>query len=408
MTETADRPALLVVATHPIQYQAPLFRALAASGAVDLTVGFLDIPDAARQGVGFGIAFAWDVPVTEGYRWVRLDAAVADGAEASRWLGRRWRHPVRDLQALAPDAVLVMGWNQLGLLQGWLAAKWCRVPLIVRGESNAKRARAGWKRALHRLLLSVPDRFIAIGASNREFYRQSGIDEPLINVAPYFVDNDFFATRAAAVDQAARRAAWGIADDDVCVLFAGKFEAKKRPFDLLSAVAALHADVRDRIVVLMVGAGPLEVSLRAQAEAAGLRVSWAGFLNQSEIPAAYAVADVLVLPSDHGETWGLVVNEAMACGVPAIVSDQVGCADDLVRPGETGLVFPMGDVAALAKAIELLATNPERRRAMGEAARAVVTGEYTIERSVEAIIGTVYALVGRPRSMADPGSTPRP
>jgi glycosyltransferase involved in cell wall biosynthesis len=405
MTDQGHRPSLLVVATHPIQYQAPLFRALADSGAVDLTVGFLDLPDADRQGVGFGVNFSWDVPLTEGYRWVRLDAAVAEGHAASDFPGRRWRHPVRGLKGLAPDAVLVMGWNQLGLLQGWFAAKWCGVPLIVRGESNAKRARAGWKRALHRLLLSIPDRFVAIGASNREFYRQVGIADSAIDVAPYFVDNAFFATRAAAVDRADQRAAWGIAESDVCLLFAGKFEAKKRPFDLLAAVAALPADVRSRIVVLMVGAGPLEASLRAQAEAAGLRVAWAGFLNQSEIPAAYAVADVLVLPSDHGETWGLVVNEAMACGVPAIVSDQVGCADDLVRPGETGLVFPMGDVAALAKAIVALATNPERRRAMGEAARAVVTREYTIERSVEAIVGAVSTLVGQPRPLFDDGET---
>ena len=83
-----------------------------------------------------------------------------------------------------------------------------------------------------------------------------------------------------------------------------------------------------------------------------LPVSFAGFLNQGEIPAAYAACDALVLPSDYGETWGLVVNEAMACGVPAVVSDAVGCGPDLVEEGQTGMIFPLGDIPALARAIE--------------------------------------------------------
>ena len=83
--------------------------------------------------------------------------------------------------------------------------------------------------------------------------------------------------------------------------------------------------------------------------------SFAGFLNQSELPAAYTAADVLVLPSDGGETWGLVVNEAMACGLPAIVSDAVGCAPDLIEEGKTGFTHPMGDSAALAQCLMRLA-----------------------------------------------------
>jgi glycosyltransferase involved in cell wall biosynthesis len=389
-------PRLLVVATHPIQYHAPLFRALAASGRVDLVVGFLDLPDAARQGAGFGVDFAWDVPLTDGYRWVRLSAAVVQGPRASRFPGRRWRRPLRDLTVLAPDVVMVMGWNQLGLVQAWLAAKWRGLPLIVRGESNAKRLRVRWKRSLHRILLSLPDRYIAIGRSNRRFYLESGVADGAIADAPYFVDNAFFASRAMALDRTAQRAAWGIRADDVCVLFAGKFEDKKRPCDLLAAVAGLPEHVRARIAILMVGAGQQADRLRSMAQAHGLRAVWAGFLNQTEMPAAYAAADLLVLPSDHGETWGLVVNEAMACGVPAVVADQVGCADDLVRDGETGLVFPTADVAALGAAIARLVTDPELRRALGDAARRVVTNDYTVQCSVDAVVATVDALMRGP------------
>jgi glycosyltransferase involved in cell wall biosynthesis len=373
-----------VIATHPIQYQAPLFRALAASDRLRLTVAFLDIPDASRQGVGFGTAFNWDVPLTNGYLWVRLDSIVAGGSRSNGFLGRRARSMVSQLQALAPDALLVMGWNQFGLLQAWFAAKWLGVPLLVRGDSNAKRRRPAWKRWFHRALLGLPDEFLAVGASNARFYLESGVPPVRIHEAPHFVDNAFFALRAKAVNRPVQRRFWGIGEEDTCVLFAGKLEATKRPFDLLKAVTLLPPGLRARITVLMVGAGPLDHSLRNQADAAGLRVIWAGFLNQTEIPAAYGVADVLVLPSYH-ETWGLVVNEAMACGVPAIVSSQVGCAEDLVRQGETGLVFPMGDVSSLADAIAILATNRDLRVAMGEAARLLVNQNFTIERCQQAI-----------------------
>ncbi|MCB1609826.1 MAG: glycosyltransferase family 4 protein [Xanthomonadales bacterium] len=396
MKHDSPIPSLLVIATHPIQYQAPLFRALAASG-ICLTVGFLDLPDPSRQGVGFAVGFSWDVPLTEGFSWVKLDGIVADGAMANTFGGRRWRRPIVEVRKHSPDAVMVMGWNQLGLLQAWLAAKWCGIPLIVRGDSNAKRGRPRWKRWLHRLLLSLPLRYVAVGASNTKFYLDSGVPTNAIALAPHFVDNTFFSSRAASCNRASERAKRGASPEDFCILFAGKFESKKRPADLLAAVASLPVEARARIHILMVGAGPLEADLRLQAEAVGLRVSWAGFLNQTEIPAAYAAADVLVLPSDNGETWGLVVNEAMACGVPAIVSDQVGCADDLVRHGQTGLVFPMGDIPALGSAISEMASTPERRRAMGEAARSLVTSEYTIERSVEAIVDAVYQVTGRQR-----------
>jgi glycosyltransferase involved in cell wall biosynthesis len=357
-----------------------------------VTVAFLDMPDASSQGVGFGAAFQWDVPLTEGYEWIRWEAAVGAGVRSNAFMGRRAVGLVRQLKQLSPDAVLVMGWNQLGLLQGWYAAKRLGLPLLVRGDSNAKRERPAWKRWIHRWLLAMPDYFLSVGASNSRFYQDSGVSAARIGDAPHCVDNEFFASRGAAVDRAAQRATWGIGNEDVCVLFAGKFEVKKRPFDLLAAAAALPPALRDRSVVLMVGSGPLEPALRAQARSAKLRVAWAGFLNQTEIPLAFVSADILVLPSDHGETWGLVVNEAMACGVPAIVSDQVGCAGDLVRPGETGLVFPMGDVGALADMIAGLAANRESRQAMGDEARALVTREYTIERcqrEIEAVMSRI-------------------
>lgn len=156
--------------------------------------------------------------------------------------------------------------------------------------------------------------------------------------SPHFVDNAYFGERAAALRprRDALRQDWAVPREAFCFLFAGKLQPKKRPLDLLEALRQLVKEPLPHPVhLLIVGTGPLEEACRALASQHGLPVSFAGFVNQSGMPSAYAVADALVLPSDHGETWGLVVNEAMACGLPAIVSDQVGCAEDLVFEGRT-------------------------------------------------------------------------
>jgi glycosyltransferase involved in cell wall biosynthesis len=393
---------LLIAATHPVQYHAPLFRALAKRADLDLTVGFLDLPDAARQGVGFGQAFTWDIPLLDGYHWVQLDARVQPGERSQRFAGRSLINARGQLRQLAPDVVLVMGWNQLGLLQAWLAARLQGIPLIVRGESNARRRRPAYKRWLHRLLLGVPNGYVAIGKSNRDFYLTSGVPADHIVDGPYFVDNADLAARAGVVDRGAVRAGYGIDPRACCVLFAGKFEPKKRPGDLIAAVAALKESAGVPVHLLMVGSGELEQALRAQADACGIPVSWAGFLNQSAMPRAYRAADVLVLPSDHGETWGLVCNEAAACAVPAIVGDQVGCADDLVVDGSTGWVFPTGDVRALARCIAEAASAPAMRADRGRQAKARVFADYTVERSADAVAEVVASMLGKPHPNASP------
>ncbi len=124
----------------------------------------------------------------------------------------------------------------------------------------------------------------------------------------------------------------------------------------------------------------------------------AGFQNQTELPAWYAAADVLVLPSDGGETWGLVVNEALACGTPAVVSDAVGCAPDLALdrdPGRTGAVFAVGDPAALADAVERL--QPHLGTDALLASIAAVSSAHAPEAAAAAALRAVEALtVGRP------------
>jgi glycosyltransferase involved in cell wall biosynthesis len=383
---------LAIFATHPIQYQVPWFQALAARRDVDLKVYYALVPDARQQGIGFGVPFQWDIPLLEGYAWERLDNA-RDLPDLGRFFGSSTPGVGRRLREQAPDAAIVTGWNAWPLLQALRACRAARVPVIVRGESNALRRRRLWVRAIHRMFLTRFDAFLAIGSANRRFYLDNGVPADKIFVAPYFVDNERFARSADAIraQRARLRGEWGIAADALCVLFAGKLQPKKRPLDVVRAIAS-GPELRGKAHLLVAGTGELLDGVRATAAELGVHASFAGFLNQTQMPRAYVAADVLVLPSDHGETWGLVVNEAMACGVPAIVSDRVGCAEDLVEDGVTGRVVPFGDVGALAAALRAFRGDPQARARMGAAARAHVAG-YSIQQAVYGTIAAVRSVL---------------
>ena len=153
--------------------------------------------------------------------------------------------------------------------------------------------------------------------------------------------------------------------------------------------------IESHIASLTIGTGELMRQAKALAKRDRLPVTFGGFLNQTEMPQAYAASDCLVLPSDAGETWGLVVNEAMACGMPAIVSDQVGCGPDLVLEGRTGAVFPLGDMDALAQKIADFASDPDRLKVMGKEAQRSVMTYYSVDRAVEGTLAATQAAVQR-------------
>lgn len=324
----------------------------------------------------------------EGYPWLELENAREKPA-LGRFFGsstpgihRIWR---RD----RPDAVILTGWNALPLLQALWACERLHIPRIVRGESNAMRDRPPWVKVLHRALLSRYDAALAIGKSNRNFYTANGVSEAAIFSTPYFVDNARFgaATLELMPERTRLRERWDIPERSVCFLFAGKLEPKKRILDLIAAMMRIDA-AENPVHLLVAGAGAQFDEARALAIRGQLPVTFAGFLNQSEISQAYVATDCLVLPSDYGETWGLVVNEAMACGLPAVVSDRVGCGPDLVENGVTGVVFPFGDIKALTGVLTSLAANPMRLRKMGELAKERIAA-YSVQGAVE---GTLHAV----------------
>jgi len=380
---------LVVVATHPVQYQAPFFRALAASPGIDLRVLYAVLPSPQEQGVGFERAFEWDVPLLDGYPWSVVEGVQRrTGSVGFRDLAAPALRT--QLAALKPGCVLVTGWQSRILIQAARASNSLRVPALVRGESNDLRRRPLWVRLAHRWYFRRFAAFLAIGRANRRLYAAAGVPEDRIFDVPYAVDNERFCRTAADLRprRTELRRAWSVDGGTFCALFAGKLQSKKRPLDLLEALEIArraHGDLR----LLVVGSGELEDELRSRARDRRLPVTFAGFLNQSEISSAYVAADALVLPSDTGETWGLVVNEAMVSGLPAIVSDAVGCREDLITDGGTGFSFPVGNVAALSACITTLARDPIRAAAMGEAARRRILGSYSMGK---AVAGTLAAL----------------
>ena len=175
-----------------------------------------------------------------------------------------------------------------------------------------------------------------MGVRSRAYLLALGAAEPVVFNSPHAVDNIFFAQaarRRTRESRAAARASFGLRPDSFVVLFAGKLVAKKRPLDAIRAIAQVEGSE-----LLVAGSGPLEAACRDESSRRGAAVRFAGFLNQQQLLNAYTAADCLIVPSDGRETWGLVVNEALAAGLPVVVSDRVGCQPDLVIEGETGAI----------------------------------------------------------------------
>ena len=378
-----------ILATHPIQYHAPLYRALAQD--LDLQVYFAHQQSAEGQAkAGFGVAFEWDVPLLEGYEYRFLENRAKEPSTQG-FRGCDTPEIGRVIAEERFDAFLVNGWYNKSLWQAMVACWRTGTPLLIRGDSQLLTPRHWALRAAKELVYRafVPrfDGYLVVGERAKEYYLYYGAGPERMFFVPHFVDNDFFAAHAArlAPEREALRARHGVRPDSSVFLFAGKFIPEKRPVDFVEAVAAL-ARRYPGVEAVMVGDGVLRGEIESAIARTEAPVHLLGFFNQSQMPEAYAVADVLVLPSQT-ETWGLVVNEAMASGRPVIVSDAVGCAPDLIIEGATGYTFTSGDIeglcGAMERSLQILGT-PATKRALHERMRT-----YSLDTAVQ---GTLQAV----------------
>jgi glycosyltransferase involved in cell wall biosynthesis len=356
-----------------------VWKALAVRGKIPFKVFYMnDQGLEARFDPGFGKSLSWDIDLLGGYESEMLDT-YGWHQLGSFWSLRLKGDFASKLRRMGADVLWIQGWQVAAYWQAVFEARRAGIKVWLRGETNARSSagRTGrrFKRRLLRQLLRRVDRFLYIGEANRKFYLEQGIDHDRLAPAPYCVDNARFAAAVAAArsERCRIRQEWGIPAEAFCFLFVGKFIAKKRPFDLIEATRRLRHSLQKRNAhLLWVGTGELADKLRqachvcvdaetrkhvSAREGSKPAASFVGFLNQSEITRAYVAADCLVLPSDAMETWGLVVNEAMASGLPCIVSESCGCAEDLVRPIRRDLCYPVGDIVGLERAMIAVIEN---------------------------------------------------
>lgn len=395
------RPRLGYVVSHPIQYQAPLFRRLAASDAIDFVALFgCDFGVRPSFDPQFGKVVDFGVDLLDGFEHAFVPQAAA-APDVDRFLGLRVRRADAAALLARTDQVVLHGWRTAMMWQMASAARRRGAPYHVRAETpffahvaQDATARRRARNALVGPLLRGAARALALGSANERFYRQVGVRADAIVRVPYFVDDA--AVRSAACagreHRAEVRAGLGVPADATLVVSVAKLLPRKRPLDLVEALAALPADVH----VVWIGSGELEAAVRGRATELGVarRFHLPGFRAPGEVWRILGGADLFALPAER-EPWGLAVNEAVAAGLPVLASDDCGSAEDLVEPGRTGEIVPVGRPTAWAAAIErwaarLRAGEPADRARMRE-----LSDRHSLETAARALEGAVLDVAGR-------------
>lgn len=338
----------LVILTEIISpYRIPLFNALAQGDEIDPYAIFLSETDP--------ILRQWRVYKDD----IRFPYCVLPA-----WRKRIGKYSAllnwgltRGLRAASPNYILCGGYNYVA---SWQALRWARshnVPFLLWSESVLQDRRHGHTAVefLKRQFLDQCDGFVVPGTSAREYLVTQGINEKAIFTAPNAVDNELFAHAAADARQSASRCRSELGLPQRYFLFVGRLVREKGVFDLIAAYAKLNPEIRKNIGMVFAGDGAARRQLEAQALAIAPGViRFAGFTHREQLPAYYALADALILPT-HTDTWGLVVNEAMACSLPVVVSRVAGCAADLVRDHWNGFLVSPGGVSELSEAMQYVA-----------------------------------------------------
>ena len=403
---------VIIVCSHPVQYAAPLFRMLAEDPRISLEIAYCSL-QGAEPGLDpdFGVNVQWDIPLLAGYSWFLVPNRSPIPALGS-FLGlfnpgiwRLIRSEPFDAVVLLTGYVCVTFWIALA------ASKWTGIPVLFGTDAfdlsprDGKRWKVWFKRIVWPRLFGLADLAIVVSSGGVRLMRSLGIREERIALMPFCVNNSWWIKQSDAVDREGVRAQWNVPAGAVVILFCAKLQPWKRPLDLIEALARI-ADVNAFLV--FAGNGALGPALEKRAHELGIaaRIRFLGFVNQSSLPEIYTACDVLVLPSES-EPFGLVVNEAMLCRRPVIVSDRVGARFDLVKQGETGYVFPCGDVPALAEVLRRVLGDRVSLQQMGARARGRMES-WSPNHYVGAFIESIARAVQRKRGQIDQASSKAP
>ena len=381
-------PKLVIVTEIIAPYRIPVFNALAARKEIDLHLVFLSENDATlRQWRVYKdeIKFQFEVLPSWRHRFGRYNVLLNRGV-------------LSVLNRIRPDVVLCGGYSYLA---SWESAGWARVhrvPLLLWSESTAldRRRRYRTVEFMKKRFLNLCRAFVVPGKSALHYLQDLGIPDNRIFTAPNAVDSELFAALAAHASREefkvrARR----------CLplryfLYVGRFVRAKGVFDLVEAYAQLDDEIRAKVGLVFVGDGADRSVLIKQASGitAGT-ILFPGFVQREGLPEFYALADALIFPT-HTDTWGLVVNEAMSCGLPIIATSVAGCVADLVQDSSNGFVVPPQDPSRLGAAMARLACDSELRIEMGSRSRERVEA-YSPAAWAEGLVKVVESVCTRER-----------
>lgn len=379
---------LAIITTHPIQYYAPAFRLLAKG--ITLKVFYTGGVQLVNQfDKGFNKKIEWDIPLLEGYAYEFLENLASDPG-THHFKGISNPKSIESITDYKPDSILVFGWafqSHLRIIRHFKG----KIPVYFRGDSTLIDQKFGVKSNLKKLFLSWVyhhiDFAFYVGEKNKSYFKHYGLTDKSLRFSPHAIDNERFSMdRKKDADEIRKNLK--IEPNDLLILFAGKLESKKNPELLLHAFFELDLP---NVHLLFVGNGALKEKLKGESDkhkANNSRVYFMDFQNQSQMPAVYQACDLFCLPSKGpGETWGLAVNEAMATGKAILVSDQVGCAVDLVKPKINGDVFKSEDLTDLKSKLDYLVTDKNELSKLGEASKKIIEC-WSFEKQVNSFLET--------------------
>ena len=347
------RLRVLVISTHPVQYASPIFRLLAQDARIESQVAYCSLQGAEGQvDPDFGVEVKWDVPLLDGYPWVLIPNRSWTPRVGSFFgllnvgIWRMIRRGKFDAVILLTGYVCATFWVAI------IAAKASGISVLFSTDATSLKPLDGkrWKLTVKRFLLPaifrLADVVLVTSEAGRQFISSLRIPNSRVVLTPFVVDNSWWRQRASEVDRSAIRRRWGIPEDALVVLFCAKLQPWKRPEDALRAFA--KANVTGAYLVFA-GDGAMRASLEATAKVLGVaeRTRFLGFVNQTGLPSVYKSADLFVLPSEH-DRCPVVVCEAMLCGCPVVLSDEICGRFDLVKNGETGFIYQCGNIGELA------------------------------------------------------------
>ncbi len=383
---------LAIVTTHPIQYYAPIFKLLAQRNIIQVRVFYTweQSQNGEKYDPGFGKKIEWDIPLLEDYDYTFVKN-ISTNPGTHHFKGIINPSLIKEIQEYNPAAILTFGWNFDSHLK-CIRFFHKKIPVLFRGDSTLLDEKKGFsiKKIARRIFLKWIYKHVDIafytGINNKQYFSVLGLKDNQLVFAPHAIDNNRFGNEKEnyAQQALAQRQKLGIKNDELVILFAGKFEPKKDPAIILQLAKKLR---KEKIKFLLVGNGILEKDLKAAAFN-NQKIHFLDFQNQQLMPVIYRLGDVFLLPSKGpGETWGLAVNESMASGKPILISNKCGCAADLVINGKTGYIFSATNESDLLEKFQLM-NNKDLLIELGNASKELIQ-EYSFEKIVSAIESSI-------------------